>query len=105
MVEEVQLHVTRPRAGHVDWDYSHVLWSNKGQRGQRADEMPDKSIVYPKADHATFRDLNIFEERLRDTAAGLQRRKSRYQCMWLANFTSVLGSDGWQYSSPSYLLS
>jgi len=55
--------------------------------------MPDKSIVHPKADHATFRDLNIFEERLRETAAGLQRRKSRYKCMWLVDLTSVLGSD------------
>ena len=57
------------------------------------DGMPDKSTVYPKADHATFRDLNIFEEWLRETAAGLQQRKSRYQCMWLVNLTSVLGSD------------
>ena len=66
---------------------------DKGQRGQRADGMPDKSIVHPKADHATFRDFNIFEERLRETAAGLQRRKSRYKCMWLVDLTSVLGSD------------
>ncbi|KAF9447285.1 hypothetical protein P691DRAFT_760927 [Macrolepiota fuliginosa MF-IS2] len=33
----------------------------------------------PTADHATFRDLNIFEQRLKETAANLQRRKSKYQ--------------------------
>ncbi|KXN81988.1 hypothetical protein AN958_03335 [Leucoagaricus sp. SymC.cos] len=41
--------------------------------------MPARSTVYPTADHATFRDLNIFEQRLKETAAALKHRKSRYQ--------------------------
>ncbi|KAJ7621126.1 hypothetical protein FB45DRAFT_992216 [Roridomyces roridus] len=38
-----------------------------------------KSSVYPQNDVATYRDLLLFEERLKTTAASLQRRKSRYQ--------------------------
>ncbi|KAJ7030826.1 hypothetical protein C8F04DRAFT_714126 [Mycena alexandri] len=37
------------------------------------------SSVYPQNDVATYRDLLLFEERLKTTAASLQRRKSRYQ--------------------------
>lgn len=35
--------------------------------------------MYPQNDVATYRDLLLFEERLKTTAASLQRRKSRYQ--------------------------
>ncbi|XP_006455462.1 hypothetical protein AGABI2DRAFT_187784 [Agaricus bisporus var. bisporus H97] len=45
--------------------------------------------VYPSPEHAAFRDLNIFEERLRETAAGLQRRKHRYQ-LFLAQLLAVI---------------
>ncbi|KAJ7860613.1 hypothetical protein B0H14DRAFT_2506295 [Mycena olivaceomarginata] len=38
-----------------------------------------KSSSYPQSDVATYRDLLLFEERLKSTAASLQRRKSRYQ--------------------------
>ncbi|KAJ7705260.1 hypothetical protein B0H17DRAFT_920421 [Mycena rosella] len=38
-----------------------------------------KNGVYPQNDVATYRDLLLFEERLKTTAASLQRRKSRYQ--------------------------
>jgi hypothetical protein len=38
-----------------------------------------KGSVYPQNDVATYRDLLLFEERLKTTAASLQRRKSRYQ--------------------------
>ncbi|KAJ7230845.1 hypothetical protein B0H12DRAFT_1147274 [Mycena haematopus] len=38
-----------------------------------------KSSIYPQADVATYRDLLLFEERLKTTAVSLQRRKSRYQ--------------------------
>ncbi|KAF7366332.1 Sporulation-specific protein spo7 [Mycena sanguinolenta] len=38
-----------------------------------------KGSVYPQNDVATYRDLLLFEERLKTTAVSLQRRKSRYQ--------------------------
>lgn len=38
-----------------------------------------KGSVHPSTDAATYRDLLLFEERLKTTAANLQRRKSRYQ--------------------------
>ncbi|KAK7042201.1 sporulation-specific protein spo7 [Favolaschia claudopus] len=38
-----------------------------------------KGSVYPQNDVATYRDLLLFEERLKTTAASLQARKSRYQ--------------------------
>ncbi|KAJ7489528.1 hypothetical protein FB451DRAFT_1225154 [Mycena latifolia] len=47
--------------------------------------MPPRSLTaspkggYPQNDVATYRDLLLFEERLKTTAASLQRRKSRYQ--------------------------
>lgn len=34
---------------------------------------------YPPSDAATFRDLLLFEERLKTNAASLNRRKRRYQ--------------------------
>ncbi|KAJ7216384.1 hypothetical protein GGX14DRAFT_533817 [Mycena pura] len=38
-----------------------------------------KGSFYPQNDVATYRDLLLFEERLKLTAASLQRRKGRYQ--------------------------
>ncbi|KAJ7040841.1 hypothetical protein C8F04DRAFT_229226 [Mycena alexandri] len=38
-----------------------------------------KNAGYPQNDVATYRDLLLFEERLKTNAASLQRRKSRYQ--------------------------
>ncbi|KAF8992755.1 hypothetical protein BDQ17DRAFT_1286925, partial [Cyathus striatus] len=42
---------------------------------------PSKSLnlSFPPSDAATYRDLLMFEERLKTTAANLQRRKSKYQ--------------------------
>lgn len=40
---------------------------------------PPEGSVYPQDDVATYRDLLLFEERLKMTAAALQRRKLRYQ--------------------------
>lgn len=37
----------------------------------------------PPNDTATYKDLLLFEERLKINAASLQRRKSRYQCVLL----------------------
>ncbi|KAJ6624730.1 hypothetical protein B0H10DRAFT_717105 [Mycena sp. CBHHK59/15] len=42
-----------------------------------------KGSVYSQNDVATYRDLLLFEERLKTTAASLQRRKSRYQLFLL----------------------
>ncbi|KAJ7472221.1 hypothetical protein B0H11DRAFT_1346489 [Mycena galericulata] len=46
-----------------------------------------KSSVYPHNDVATYRDLLLFEERLKTNAASLQRRKSRYQRTVLSSST------------------
>ncbi|KAF9463202.1 hypothetical protein BDZ94DRAFT_1193143 [Collybia nuda] len=40
---------------------------------------PPRGSFYPPNDNATYRDLLLFEERLKTNAASLQRRKSRYQ--------------------------
>ena len=38
---------------------------------------------HPANDPGTFKDLLLFEERLKSNAARLKRRKRRYQCMWV----------------------
>jgi hypothetical protein len=43
---------------------------------------PPKGSYYPPNDAATYRDLLLFEERLKTNAASLQGRKGRYQCMY-----------------------
>ncbi|KAF7319267.1 hypothetical protein HMN09_00264200 [Mycena chlorophos] len=40
---------------------------------------PSPKNIYPQNDVATYRDLLLFEERLKSTAASLQQRKARYQ--------------------------
>nr|GAT57094.1 predicted protein [Mycena chlorophos] len=40
---------------------------------------PSPKTTYPQNDVATYRDLLLFEERLKSTAASLQQRKARYQ--------------------------
>ncbi|KAJ3746390.1 hypothetical protein DFH05DRAFT_941362 [Lentinula detonsa] len=37
------------------------------------------TLVFPPSDPTTYRDLLLFEERLKSTAASLQKRKQRYQ--------------------------
>ncbi|KII91549.1 hypothetical protein PLICRDRAFT_38318 [Plicaturopsis crispa FD-325 SS-3] len=44
---------------------------------------PSKGTFSPPNDAATYRDLLLFEERLKTNAASLQRRKSRYQLFLL----------------------
>jgi hypothetical protein len=41
---------------------------------------PAQGSYYPPNDAATYRDLLLFEERLKTNAASLKRRKRRYQC-------------------------
>lgn len=48
--------------------------------------MPPRSTrgsFSPPNDNATYKDLLLFEERLKITAASLQRRKSRYQRVYI----------------------
>jgi hypothetical protein len=49
----------------------------------------------PPTDAATFRDLLLFEERLKSNALALRRRKSRYQCQCFSDtFESKILTDG-----------
>jgi hypothetical protein len=48
----------------------------------RNQRQQSKAFFYPSSDTATYRDLLLFEERLKSNAAQLQRRKSRYQRMF-----------------------
>jgi hypothetical protein len=41
-----------------------------------------KRSYIPPNDATTYRDLLLFEERLKSNAANLQHRKSRYQCVY-----------------------
>jgi hypothetical protein len=50
---------------------------------------PPKSSFYPQNDNTTYRDLLLFEERLKTNAASLQSRKSRYQCMILTFLSTM----------------
>ncbi|OBZ66352.1 hypothetical protein A0H81_13675 [Grifola frondosa] len=45
----------------------------------RLSPAPPKGAFYPVNDAATYRDLLLFEERLKTNAASLNRRKHRYQ--------------------------
>ncbi|EGO00979.1 hypothetical protein SERLA73DRAFT_178992 [Serpula lacrymans var. lacrymans S7.3] len=49
-----------------------------------------KTSFHPPNDPATYRDLLLFEERLKTNAANLQRRKSRYQ-LFLGQLILVIG--------------
>jgi hypothetical protein len=42
--------------------------------------MIPKGSFHPPHDTATYRDLLMFEERLKSNASSLKRRKRRYQC-------------------------
>lgn len=46
----------------------------------RSSPPPQRGTFYPPNDASTYRDLLLFEERLKTNAASLKRRKSRYQC-------------------------
>jgi hypothetical protein len=48
---------------------------------KKSTQSPSGSSFFPPNDQATYRDLLLFEERLKTNALILNRRKSRYQCM------------------------
>jgi len=48
---------------------------------KKSQQSPSGSSFFPPNDQATYRDLLLFEERLKTNALILNRRKSRYQCM------------------------
>jgi Spo7-like protein len=48
---------------------------------KKSTQSPSGSSFFPPNDPATYRDLLLFEERLKTNALILNRRKSRYQCM------------------------
>lgn len=52
-----------------------------GPGGHHGPESPNPAAKAPTPDGATFRDLLIFEERLKQNAARLLRRKQKYQTM------------------------
>ena len=60
----------------------HELWWSFDHDSMMAPRStpPPKGSFYSQIDNATYRDLLLFEERLKTNAASLQKRKSRYQC-------------------------
>jgi hypothetical protein len=48
---------------------------------KKSTQSPSGPSSFPPNDQATYRDLLLFEERLKTNALILNRRKSRYQCM------------------------
>ncbi|KAF9219201.1 hypothetical protein BS17DRAFT_789804 [Gyrodon lividus] len=57
--------------------------------GGHASHWHSRPSFYPPNDPATYRDLLMFEERLKTNAASLQRRKSRYQ-LFLVHLVLVI---------------
>ena len=48
---------------------------------KKSTQSPSGPSFFPPNDQATYKDLLLFEERLKSNAFTLNRRKSRYQCM------------------------
>ncbi|KAJ9474701.1 F-box domain-containing protein [Pseudozyma hubeiensis] len=63
--------------------------SARGRTQQRDADKEPETPFHPAADAATFRDLLIFEERLKQNAARLQARKRKYE-MLLFGFVSFI---------------
>ncbi|TKY89076.1 hypothetical protein EX895_001607 [Sporisorium graminicola] len=63
--------------------------SARGRTQHREVEKEKEEPFHPAADAATFRDLLIFEERLKQNAARLQSRKRKYE-MLLFGFVSFI---------------
>ncbi|SNX86313.1 uncharacterized protein MEPE_05022 [Melanopsichium pennsylvanicum] len=57
---------------------------------QAANEKEPEESFHPSADAATFRDLLIFEERLKQNAARLQSRKRKYEILLFGFVTFIL---------------
>ncbi|KAF8523670.1 Spo7-like protein-domain-containing protein [Gautieria morchelliformis] len=67
----------------------HTRWEQKRQLMPRSTPPPQRGSFYPPNDASTYRDLLLFEERLKTNAASLKRRKSRYQ-LFLAQLLLVI---------------
>ncbi|KAI9452532.1 hypothetical protein BJY52DRAFT_1292135 [Lactarius psammicola] len=57
---------------------------------KKSTHSPSGSSFFPPNDQATYRDLLLFEERLKTNALTLNRRKSRYQCAFHLLLTELL---------------
>lgn len=68
----------------------------------RLSSVPRNGAFYPASDAATYRDLLLFEERLKTNAASLNRRKHRYQraSTRLLQDALILELTGWPNSIP-----
>ncbi|TDL20697.1 hypothetical protein BD410DRAFT_363681 [Rickenella mellea] len=55
----------------------------------RSTPPPQKGSFFPAADASTYRDLLLFEERLKTNAASLYRRKARYQ-LFLVQLLAII---------------
>jgi Spo7-like protein len=101
--------MTRIHAGHARGESRvcrHLLLSGRRRRGRTKIKsfrnltylMPKKlsqspsGSFFPPNDHATYRDLLLFEERLKTNALILNRRKSRYQSAFFISHKSALAS-------------
>lgn len=60
-------------------------------RSQHRESNESEEPFHPSADAATFRDLLIFEERLKQNAARLQARKRKYEILLFGFVTFILG--------------
>lgn len=67
---------------------------------QSANEKEPEEPFHPAADAATFRDLLIFEERLKQNAARLQARKRKYELLLFGFVTFILLLSHFVVSSP-----
>jgi len=73
------------------------------QMAPRSTPPLSKGSYHPPNDAATYRDLLLFEERLKTNAASLQGRKARYQCAYHTHtYNMAHNTSHIKYSWPSY---
>ncbi|KAI3603114.1 hypothetical protein WG66_014978 [Moniliophthora roreri] len=65
----------------------------------RSTPPPTRSVHHPPNDPSVYRDLLLFEERLKTNAASLQKRKSRYQ-LFLLQLLLVIAFLLWEVLMP-----
>lgn len=73
----------------IPWHTMPPKGSGRGRTQHRDADKEPETPFHPAADAATFRDLLIFEERLKQNAARLQARKRKYE-MLLFGFVSFI---------------
>lgn len=73
----------------IPWHTMPPKGSLRGRTQHREADKEPETPFHPTADAATFRDLLIFEERLKQNAARLQARKRKYE-MLLFGFISFI---------------